>query len=313
MTSRASRTSPSTASKFSTYAIGYTAQTTTPVTPPSQFSNPTIYYTLTATAGQGGSISPSGKISVHRNGTKTFTIIPDEGYSVTDVMVDGKSVGAVREYTFEKVTTNHTIEASFQEHGTGYKTCLRDNTCPIAKFTDADAAAWYHDGVHYCIENGLMNGYGNRLFGPNDTLTRGMLAQILYNEAGRPAVSGNSPFDDVNSSVWYADAVTWAAAKGIVEGYGNGKFGPKDAITREQIAAILWRCAQVGGEDVSVGENTNILSYQDFAEISEWAIPALQWTTGSGLMTGKGNGILDPASQATRAETAAMFQRHLAR
>ena len=115
----------------------------------------------------------------------------------------------------------------------------------------------------------------------------------------------------MGANAWYADAVTWAAAKGVVEGYGNGIFGPDDSITREQLAAMLYRHALAKERDISVGEDTNILGYKDFDRISEWAIPAIQWAVGSGVVTGKGGGILDPNGQATRAEAAAMLQRYM--
>jgi len=136
-------------------------------------------------------------------------------------------------YTFTQPSGKVTISASLKATGSAsYADCPRDETCPIWPYTDASVTAWYHDGVHYCINNGLMNGYGGGIFGPDKNLSRAMLAQILYNQAEQPSVSG-SVFDDVAETAWYTQAVPWAAAQGIVSGYGDGRFGPDDNITRE--------------------------------------------------------------------------------
>ena len=175
-------------------------------------------------------------------------------------------------------------------------------------FTDLAANAWYTDAVAYVYRHDLMAGYGENLFGPDDDLSRAQLCQIIYNMEGQPATSGSSVFTDVADGAWYADAVTWAASQGIVGGYGNGLFGPEDNITREQLASILYRYAQSKGYDTSVGENTNILSYTDALEISEYAIPAMQWACGAGIMEGNA-GYLTPQGDATRAQVATMLMR----
>ncbi len=181
--------------------------------------------------------------------------------------------------------------------------CARDETCPIHAFTDADAAAQYHDGVHYCLENGLMGGCGNGIFAPEERLSRAMLAQILYNLAGRPAVRAGA-----DGGAWYAGAMAWAASGGIVESDGRA---PGEPVEREELALALWRCAKAEGRDVSVGEDTNILSYKDFTLISEDAIPAMQWAAGSGVMKGTADGHLYPLSLVSRAEAASVMRRFL--
>ena len=190
-----------------------------------------------------------------------------------------------------------------------YSSCDGGTDCPLWKFTDLDVHAWYHDGVHYCLEEGLMEGYGEGIFGPNNDLSRAMLVQIFYNYENRPTVSSGSVFDDVADGAWYADAVTWAASQSIVGGYGNGNYGPNDPITREQLAAILYRYAQYKGYDVSVGEDTNILSYTDAFEISEYAVPAFQWACGAGVIEGVTESTLVPRGNATRAQVATMLMR----
>ncbi len=184
-----------------------------------------------------------------------------------------------------------------------YKGCPRDVTCPIWPYTDADTHAWYHDGVHFCIENNLMIGYGDDIFAPNDTLSRAMLAQILYNKTGRPTAPEAAPFGDVPEGLWYAPAVAWGAENGIVEGYGNGKFGPADPVTREQLAAMLWRYA---GRPES-GES--LARFPDSGKISPWAVEALRWAVEQGIVEGRDTGVLAPAATASRAEAAAMVQR----
>ncbi len=188
--------------------------------------------------------------------------------------------------------------------------CPQDSTCPISAFTDADPTAWYHDGVHYVLENGIMSGLGNGQFAPNDTTSRAMLAQILWNMEGKPAIRSGIPFEDVSESDWYAMAISWAESNGIIGGYGNGKFGPNDAVTREQLATILYRYAKYKGVDVSVGEDTNILSYDDAFDVSEWAIPAMQWAVGNGLISGRTASTLNPKDKATRAEIATIIMRY---
>ena len=193
------------------------------------------------------------------------------------------------------------------DHASQYALVL-DSKSHDLPFTDLAANAWYTDAVAYVYRHDLMAGYGKNLFGPDDDLSRAQLCQIIYNMEGQPATSGSSVFTDVADGAWYADAVTWAASQGIVGGYGGGLFGPEDNITREQLAAILYRYAQAKGYDTSVGENTNILSYTDALEISEYAIPAMQWACGSGLVEGS-NGSLNPRAKATRAEVATMLMR----
>lgn len=182
--------------------------------------------------------------------------------------------------------------------------CSRDENCTLSRFVDTNQNAWYHNGVHYCLEKGLMSGYGNGRFGPNDSLTRGMLAQILYSETGKPSVSGDSRFDDVASGAWYAKAVAWGTETGILSGYGNGNFGPADPITREQLAVMLWRYA---GSPATQG---TLNGFTDQRKVSRYATEAMRWAVETGILSGKGNGILDPEGEATRAEAAVMLYRY---
>jgi len=184
--------------------------------------------------------------------------------------------------------------------------------CPAAAFLDVDTSLWYHEALDYVIENGLMNGVSDSRFDPNSTMTRAMIVTILWRLEGQPMGAERSSFADVVRNSWYSYAVDWAAAFDIVEGYSETAFGPNDPITREQMAAIMWRYAKYKGYDVSVGENTNILSYDDAFDVSDWAIPAMQWACGAGLINGIADGNtmnLEPKGNATRAQAAAILQR----
>ena len=199
--------------------------------------------------------------------------------------------------------------ASLPVGSAGQYALVLDGKSHALPFTDLAAGAWYEDSVAYVYRHDLMSGFSEDTFGPNAALSRAQLCQILYNMEGRPAVTGSGSFSDLADGEWYTDAVTWAASKGIVDGYGGGLFGPDDNITREQLASILYRCAQARGDDVSVGEDTNILSYSDAADVAEYAISAMQWACGAGVITGISESALAPRGEATRALTAAMLMR----
>ena len=261
-----------------------------------------IYYTIKATAGEGGKITPSGNATVLYGRNKTFTITPDNGYAIADVKIDGQSIGAVKTYTFERVRGDHTIEAVFMK-ATG-----NPQTGVDVPFTDVSETDWFYADVAYVYANGLMAGTSVTTFSPNVTTTRGMIVTILYRLEGEPAISVDCPFDDVKSGSYYEKAIIWAAAKGIVSGYGSDLFGPDDPITREQMAVILFRYAQYKGLDVSAGEDTNILSYSDALDIPEYAFPAMQWICGVSILNGS-DGNLMPRGSAIRAQVAAILHR----
>ena len=178
-------------------------------------------------------------------------------------------------------------------------------------FTDVKKSDWFYTNVEYAVNNKLMNGTTATTFAPNEPLTRGMLVAILYRAEGEPAVNKSIPFSDVDANAYYSNAVVWAQQNGIVNGVTENEFAPENNITREQIAAIMFRFAKYKGYDVSVGESTNILSYTDAESISEYAISAMQYVVGSGLMKGKTETTINPQDNATRAEIAAILQRFL--
>ena len=176
-------------------------------------------------------------------------------------------------------------------------------------FGDVSSNAWYGNAVAYVTGKGLMNGTGDSTFSPQRTMTRTMLVTVLYRLDGSPAVSSKKDFSDVKDGSWYSDAVTWASANGIVLGYAGNTFSPDSSITRQQMAAILYRYAQYKGYDVSAGADTNILSYTDAPVISEYAVPAFQWACGAGVINGNGANALAPNDPATRAQVATIVMR----
>lgn len=243
---------------------------------------------------------------VSRGADQTFTIKPADGYVISDVLVDGKSVGQVTSYTFENVRAGHSIQALFVAKGMsghGHQgDCPKDETCPIWPYSDSIPTAWYHDGVHYCIEYDLMIGTAPSLWEPNIPFSRAMMAQVLYNKAGRPAVSGEGVFDDVDQE-WYWPAITWGGRNKVLWGYGDGNYGPEDPITREQLATLLWRYA---GQP----ETSAQLSFTDAAQTSDYAKQALAWASQHGVITGYPDGTFQPQGYTSRAEAAQMIMRY---
>lgn len=196
-----------------------------------------------------------------------------------------------------------------------YRTCDRGETCPLAGFADLDPTAWYHDGVHFALANGVLEGCGDEDFRLDTPTNRAMLAVILWRMNDRPDAGDDTNFPDVPDQSWYEKAAQWAAEHGYIEGDDEGRFGPENPLTREQMATILWRYAQSKGYDVSVGESTSLENFADAGDISDYAVPAMQWAVGAGLISGQPDGDdlrLNPAGSTTRAEIATMLMRFCA-
>ena len=182
-------------------------------------------------------------------------------------------------------------------------------TCPSKNFTDVPPAGnWAHAGIDYCVANGLMNGVSDTEFAPESTTTRAQFATILYRAAGSPAVAYKGTFSDVPAGQWYSDAIEWAAANGYFKGVGEGRFNPDGNITREQIAAILYRYS---GSPKVTGK---LDDFRDAADVSDYAVDAMIWAVNEGIVKGVGEGesaALAPKANATRAQIAAIFARFL--
>ena len=239
------------------------------------------------------------------NNKETEVVIPvDNADEVTKVVVTDKD-GNETEAAFEVKDGSIAISVS----GDSTVSVQTGHICYAKDFTDVDIDAWYHENVCYVLGKGLMKGTAADKFTPNDNLTRAMLVTILYRAEGEPATNRSIPFDDVDMGSWYASAVIWAQQNCIVNGVTETEFAPNDNITREQIAAILYRYAIYKGMDaVNLSEN---LGFADADEISEYAISAMNWAVGSGLIKGYEDNTVRPLNNATRAEAAAILERFI--
>ena len=259
----------------------------------SDHSDPT--YAIRASAGKGGSISPKGTVRVEKNDSKTYTITADKGYAIADVTVNGKSVGAVDSYTFKNVTSDQTIRATFALEGAAEQ----------PGFSDVSKNDWFYDAVQDAVDMGLMAGVSADRFDPKGTVTRAMVAQILYAREGKPTVSGAAAISDVPANAWFHNAMQWAKGQGVIAGYPDGRMDPNAPVTREQLAVILHSYAQKKGMNVS--KTADLSGYADSAAVSVWAKDAMSWAVGSGLISGRSASTLAPAGSATRAECAVIF------
>ena len=267
------------------------------------YTPPTTTYPPTVEKPQGGGgtaeVFPSRP---ERGDTVIVTPKPDEGYEVDKITVTDKNGKPVEvtvkpdgTYTFKQPNGKVKIEVSYKPVETPWNN-------PFADVSEGD---WYYEAVRFVQEQGLMNGYSDGRFGPNDTLSRSQLAQILFNKEGRPGVDYLLDFPDVAGEAWYTEAIRWAASQGIVGGYGNGTFGPNDPITREQLAVMLWRYS---GSPAATNKE---LHFNDTDEISGFALDAMRWAVENGILNGYGDGRLGPQGQATRAQVAQMLKNFI--
>ena len=285
-----------------TYNFTYTRpSSSSPGSSGGSISAPTTY-AVNVNAATNGAVAADKK-TASKGTTVTVTASPSKGYVVDAVKVvdkDGKDVavtGKDGKYVFTMPGSAVTVTGTFKA----------ETPAPVAlPFTDVKSGNWFYDAVKYAYEQGLMTGTSATTFAPNGTMNRAMIVTVLYRLEKSPAVTGASKFTDVPAGQWYSDAVAWAAANKIVNGYDETTFGPMNAVTREQMAAILFRYEQVKGlENVTLEENLN--RFPDQNKISAYAIPALQWAVGQKIINGNADGTLDPTGTATRAQVAQIF------
>ena len=269
----------------------------------SSSSSGSTRYTVSVEDTDNGSVKVS-PTRASKGSTVTVTVKPDEGYELDELTVTDKNGDSVKltdkgdgKYTFQMPASKVTVEAVF--------TAVEPEPEGLP-FTDVTSGDWFYDAVAYVYDKGMMEGTTDTTFAPAMNLTRSMIAQVLYNLEERPEAPGAAGFPDVAAGAWYADAVNWAAARGIVKGYDTGAFGPEDSVTREQLAAILYRYAQAKGYDTTQG-GMAVREFSDSASISDWAQTAMSWAVNAQVLSGKGNGVLDPQGTATRAEVAQML------
>ena len=241
--------------------------------------------------GKNGTVEPKLTFQ-HIGKSVTFTFKPDTGYKVKDVKVNGKSVGAVKTYTIDKLTVSTRIEVEF--------------TNGKLPFTDVRESDWFYEDVAFAYENGLFAGTSDTTFSPNASMTRAMLVTVLYRLEDQPAVNGRSGFSDVQYNGYYEDAVTWAADNGIVNGTSASTFSPNANVTREQMAAILYRYAQYKKYNTAASASLN--GFTDHASVSGYAAASLEWAVAEKLINGSA-GKLMPTGNATRAQVAAILHR----
>jgi len=297
--------------------------------------------------GGGGGHIPTYSVTVEKSGNGTITADPtrarsgvsvtvtvnaDEGNELTSFFVrdaNAKDIEVKKNtdgtYTFVQPESNVTVNGIFKENEksepndkktgadnndkktvTGHKECNRRSDCPAYYFTDLDLSMWYHDGIHFCVGNEYMNGMDKYKFEPDTITTRAMIVTILYRMENEPKISGNTVFSDVKPNKYYRDAVEWASENSIVEGVGDGTFAPETAITREQLSAILYRYAKYKKYNTSAGDS--VKSYDDIAEVSDWAVEAINWAVENEIVQGDGDRLM-PKGDGTRAQSAAMIQR----
>ena len=251
------------------------------------------YYTIKATAGTGGSISPSGNVSVREGRDQTFTITPDKGYAVANVKIDGKSIGAVKSYTFENVRRTHTIEVIFMKANGNPQTGV---------FVDVATGSYYEDAVDWAVENGITKGTDDTHFSPDGICTRAQAVTFLWRAAGSPEPETRAmPFTDVPVGSYYYDAVLWAVENGITKGTSDTTFSPNMTCTRAQIVAFLWR-----SEKSPAAGTAN-----PFADVKSTAYyaDAVLWAVKENITRGTTNTTFSPDADCTRAQIVTFLWR----
>lgn len=253
---------------------------------------------------------PGGTIKVtpsyaNKGNTVTITVNSKNGYKLEELIVTDTHGNELKltkksdtKYIFTMPNSKVIVDASFMECN------ISDTALP---FDDIISGSWYEDAVRYVYENGLMTGTSGSTFSPDATTTRGQIVTILWRLEDSPVVNYLMDFADVEPEAYYGEAVRWAASEGIVGGYGNGNFGPNDAITREQLAVILYRYAQYEGYDVS--GSADLSGYTDRDAISGYALEAMNWGNDASIINGTSDNTLSPQGQTTRAQVAAMLTR----
>ena len=251
------------------------------------------YYTIKATAGAGGSISPSGNVSVREGRDQTFTITPDKGYAVANVKIDGKSIGAVKSYTFENVRRTHTIEVIFMKANGNPQTGV---------FVDVATGSYYEDAVDWAVENGITKGTDDSHFSPDGICTRAQAVTFLWRTAGSPKPETRTmPFTDVPAGSYYYDAVLWAVENGITKGTSDTTFSPNMTCTRAQIVAFLWR-----SEKSPAAGTAN-----PFADVKSTAYyaDAVLWAVKENITKGTTSTTFSPNADCTRAQIVTFLWR----
>ncbi len=318
---------------FSTYAIAYNIGSTDTTTSTS------IYSITVPTNMTGGSISPSGIVRVTGGDSKSFTITPDKGYIISDVLVDGKSVGAVSNYIFSNIVSAHTITAVFAKaSGLPYYLDASGDKLFIGFSSDAGGTIkyiapngmtvhltpnpksftdmtthWAKGSIDFVTQREIFVGTGANTFSPDAGMTRAMLATVigkLYERSyGKLSTTGIHAFTDCDYNGWYGSYIDWCSENGIITGVGSGKFEPNRQVTRQEVGVMLYRFAQFMKLDTATDGKT--LSYTDASSISSWAQAAALYCQETGIINGRLDGNFVPKATATRAEVATILERFI--
>ena len=260
------------------------------------------HYDVAVSDGAHGSVTVSPK-SASKGSTVTVTVTPDKGYALETLTVTDKNGSALDltdqgggKYTFTMPSSPVTVAATFMD----------DNTM-LNFFVDVPAGAYYYDAVLWAAEGGIVTGTDAVHFSPDASCTRAQLVTFLWRAAGKPVVNYAMNFTDVESGAYCAEAVLWAASLGIVDGYGDGRFGTNDFVTREQVAAMLYRFAKAQGMDTTQG-GMAAREFADFESVSSYALEAVDWAVNAGVLKGDNNRLL-PQDNCTRAQIVTMLYR----
>ncbi|MBQ2297342.1 MAG: S-layer homology domain-containing protein, partial [Ruminiclostridium sp.] len=286
-----------------TFTINKTTQEA-PSSKPSTPSAPTAYAVNLADM-DNGSVVSSAK-SASKGSTVTLTVTPDQGYELADLTVtdkSGKELTLTQKgdgvYTFTMPASKVTVSADFQEI-----------QVPASQlpFTDVAEKDWFYDGVSFVYEKGIMNGLTATTFGPSASTTRGMVVTMLWRMEDQPQAQSGAAFADVKEGAYYAQAIDWAAENGIVNGTSDTTFAPDQSVTRQQLAAILYRYSQYKGYDVTA--QGDLTTFGDWEQVSDYAVEPMEWAVGSALIQGIDDNLV-PGGSATRAQLATIFSRFI--
>lgn len=239
-----------------------------------------------------------GQVKAYNDGRVVITV--EDGYRIARILVNGQRVEISTELTGLKATDK--VIVTFEK-------IPEEQEQTSLPFTDVQPTDWYADAVQFAVSRGLFQGMSETEFAPNVEMSRAMLVTVLYRMSGAQT-QGNADFEDVSVDAWYAQAVSWAKANGVVSGVSDTQFDPDRAVTREQMATILCRYSQLKNQ-VDTSDSNSLQDFTDAAMVSDYAVSAMGWAVQNGLISGMGDQTLAPVGSATRAQVASILQRFI--
>lgn len=252
-----------------------------------------------------GSIYPSGTVYVNQGSSQTFSFIPDYGYEVSFIIINGQPISPAETYTFSNVTKDQTMQVVYRNSSAN--STLNFNTNP---FTDVSSDDWFYSSVMMMYNNDLMNGTSTTIFSPHGGATRASISALLYRMEGSPANNSTSSiFSDVYSSQWYTDSIIWCYENGMINGYQDGTFNPTRVATKEELCSIIHRYANYKGLDMT--KLGNLSGYTDVSQVSNWAKTSVSWSVGSNIIYKPEDNMIQPKELVSRAELAYVISAFL--